>query len=76
MECRAERLAGRKGRGERAIGHFIEPMACLAVAEVPVRGPNGNKFDGYRAIAFETRGRVHLASPNGMERISPSASQR
>ena len=35
MERRAERLAGGKGRAEQAIGHFIEPMACLAVAEVP-----------------------------------------
>ena len=31
----AELLAGRKGRAEQAIGHFIEPMACVAVAQVP-----------------------------------------
>src|SRR6266446_7013272 len=69
MEPRAEWLAGGKGRAEQAIGHFIEPMACLAVAEVPA-GSEWEyelKFDGYRAIAFKTRNRVHLASGNGKD---------
>ena len=44
MEPRAERLAGRKGRAEREIGHFIEPMACLAVAEVPAGSEPGFPF--------------------------------
>jgi hypothetical protein len=35
MERGAGRLAGRKGRAEQAIGHFIEPMACLIGAGVP-----------------------------------------
>src|SRR5216684_7591584 len=69
MEPRAGRLAGRKGRAEQAIGHFHEPMACLAVAEVPA-GSEWEyelKFDGYRAIVFKTRNRVHLASRNGKD---------
>src|SRR5712692_8148286 len=69
MERRAERLAGRKGRAERAIGHFIEPMAWLArvVASAGLVSEYELKFDGYRAIAFKTRNRVHLASRNGKD---------
>jgi len=69
MERRAERLADRKGRAVPAIGHFIEPMACLAVASLP-DGPGWEyelKLDGYRAVAFKTRDRVHLMSRNGKD---------
>src|SRR5271163_1926393 len=69
MERRAERLADRKGRVAPAAGHFIEPMACLEVASLPI-GTGWEyelKLDGYRAIAFKTRNRVHLRSRNGKD---------
>jgi bifunctional non-homologous end joining protein LigD len=69
MERRAERLADRKGRAAPVAGHFIEPMACLAMANLPA-GPAWEyelKLDGYRAIAFKTRNRVHLVSRNGKD---------
>ena len=71
MEPRSERPAARKGRAEN--DHFIEPMACLAVADLPT-GSDWEyelKLDGYRAIAFKTRGRVHLSRATA--RISRSA---
>ena len=69
MERRAERLTDPKGRAATAAGHFIEPMACLAVASLPT-GTSWEyelKFDGYRAVAFNTRNRVHLISRNGKD---------
>jgi len=62
MERGSERLAGRKGGTQQAIGHFIEPMACLAVADVPA-GSEWEyelKFDGYRDGVQQT--------PNGGKR--------
>jgi DNA ligase D-like protein (predicted ligase) len=62
-----KRRAAQKGRAE--IGHFIEPMACLAVADLPAGSDWEYELtlDGYRAIAFKTRGRVHLRSRNGKD---------
>jgi ATP-dependent DNA ligase len=69
MERRAERLADRKGRAVPATGHFIEPMACLAAASLPAGSAweYELKLDGYRAIAFKARDRVHLISRNGKD---------
>jgi DNA ligase D-like protein (predicted ligase) len=67
MELRSERRAAQKGRAET--GQFIEPMACLAVTDLPA-GSDWEyelKLDGFRAIAFKTRGRVHLRSRNGKD---------
>jgi ATP-dependent DNA ligase len=52
-----------------AFAHFIEPMACLAVASLP-SGRDWEyelKLDGYRGVAFKTGNRVHLMSRNGKD---------
>jgi len=62
-------MTGRKGRAEHISARFIEPMMCLAVADLPA-GPQWEyelKFDGYRAIGFKTRGLVQLMSRNGKD---------
>lgn len=49
--------------------HFIEPMLCLAVSELP-NGPQWEyelKLDGYRAIGLRARGRTLLLSRNGKD---------
>jgi bifunctional non-homologous end joining protein LigD len=69
MEWRAKLPADRQGRAVTVDGQFIEPMACLAVASLPT-GSGWEyelKLDGYRAIAFKTRNRVHLRSRNGKD---------
>jgi len=48
-------------------GRFIEPMLLLRTNALPDDGNRWEyqlKFDGYRAIAFKTGGKIHLRSRN------------
>ena len=48
-------------------GRFIEPMLLLRTDALPDDGNRWEyqlKFDGYRAIAFKTGGKIHLRSRN------------
>lgn len=52
---------------QRVKARFIEPMLLLrtdALPDDPSRCAYQLKFDGYRAIAFKTDGRIHLRSRN------------
>jgi ATP-dependent DNA ligase len=51
----------------KAKGRFIEPMLLLRTDALPNEGNRWEyrlKFDGYRAIAFKTGGKIHLRSRN------------
>src|SRR5882757_9100851 len=51
----------------KAKGRFIDPMLLLRTDSLPNDGDRWEyqlKFDGYRAIAFKTRGKLHLRSRN------------
>jgi len=48
-------------------GRFIDPMLLLRTDRLPNDGDRWEyqlKFDGYRAIAFKTDGKLHLRSRN------------
>src|SRR5215203_3917010 len=48
-------------------GRFIDPMLLLRTDSLPNDGDRWEyqlKFDGYRAIAFKTAGKIHLRSRN------------
>src|SRR5258705_4283604 len=50
-----------------AKGRFIDPMLLLRIDSLPNDGERWEyqlKFDGYRAIAFKTGGKLHLRSRN------------
>src|SRR5215472_16683036 len=62
-------MTDRKPSAEHTTARFVEPMLCLAVAELPT-GSEWEyelKLDGYRAIGIKTRGRVLLLSRNGKD---------
>jgi bifunctional non-homologous end joining protein LigD len=52
----------------KAKGRFVEPMLLLRTDALPNEASRWEyqlKFDGYRAIAFKTGGKIHLRSRNG-----------
>ena len=51
----------------RVKGRFIDPMLLLRTDVLPNDGSRWEyqlKFDGYRAVAFKTGGKIHLRSRN------------
>jgi ATP-dependent DNA ligase len=62
--CRSARLAV---MAAKAKGRLIDPMLLLRTDSLPndsSRWQYQLKFDGYRAIAFKTGGKIHLRSRN------------
>jgi DNA ligase D-like protein (predicted ligase) len=62
-------MSDRTAKVEHTTAHFVEPMLCLAVSDLPT-GSEWEyelKLDGYRAIGLKARGHVLLLSRTGKD---------
>jgi ATP-dependent DNA ligase len=62
-------VTAQRAKAEHTSAHFIEPIVCLAVSDLPdgSKWDHELKLDGYRAIAVKKCGRIFLFSRNGRD---------